>query len=297
MTRLRRTLASAVLVLLAAGGCTRAEAADDGLDVTASVSVDQSLRALLPQYARDRGFVRMVTDASYAPMEYFAADGRTIIGFEPDLAAALGSVLGIRIELVQGDFAGSLDAVAAGSYDGVFSSMTDTREREAKADFVDYFSTGTSIVVQRGNPLKITDLDGLCGKKVGTEIGTYQEGMLRRHQSGCGAKPMTIVALKTNADALLRLRTGRVAAVPIDYPAASHVALDPETNAFYELASAEQYEPGLFGIAVAKGGDGLRDALRGALERLITTGAYADLLKRWCLEPGAVTKATVNAGD
>ncbi|WP_436524354.1 ABC transporter substrate-binding protein [Actinoplanes sp. HUAS TT8] len=301
MKSFRQVLAvSGVLAVLAAGGCGQAAAESTtqaGMDLTGAITVDATLRDQLPQSLRDRGFIRLVTDASYAPMEYFAADGRTIIGFEPDLAAALGAVLGIRVEVVIGDFASSLDEVNKGTYDGVFSSMTDTADREEKADFVNYFSTGTSILVQRGNPKHITTMDDLCGQSAAVEAGTFQEDILRALSKKCGSRPVAIDALKTNSDALLRLRGGRVAAVLNDYPPATYLVTDPKTNLYFQLASDKQYEPGLFGIAVSKSNPDLRDALLGAMNRLITTGTYGELLQRWGLSSGALQKATINAGN
>ncbi|WIM96948.1 ABC transporter substrate-binding protein [Actinoplanes oblitus] len=298
MNVFRRALAlTGVLAVLAAGGCDATMGnKGTGLDLTAAVTTDEALHAALPPAIRDRGFIRLVTDASYAPMEYFAADGRTIIGFEPDLSAALGGVLGIRLEMVVGDFATALDEVNRGTYDGVFSSMTDSAERQKKADFVDYFSTGTSILVQRGNPAHIRNLTDLCGQRVAVEAGTFQEDMIARRQRRCGPDPILVTSLKTNADALLHLRTGRAVAVLNDFPPASYLVTDPRTNMYYQLASDMQYETGLFGIAVAKSSPGLRDALKGALDRLISTGTYGELLQRWGLASGAVTEATVNAG-
>ncbi|GAA2698262.1 ABC transporter substrate-binding protein [Actinoplanes palleronii] len=305
MNPFRRVLAAAgVLAVLAAGGCGLVSATADpvategaGLDLTGAVTIDESLRALLPQSARDRGFIRLVTDSSYAPMEYFAADGRTIIGFEPDLAAALGAVLGIRLEMRFGDFASALDEVNKGTYDGVLSSMTDTAGREKKVDFVNYFATGSSILVQRGNPKRITGMAGLCGYSVSVEIGTVQEEMLRAGQAKCGTRPMTLVVGRTGADAVLQLRTGRATALLLDFPPATALVTDPLTNAYYELASSEQYRPGIYGIGVAKDNTALRDALRAALDRLIKNGTYGELLQRWSLTSGAVAEATVNAGD
>jgi polar amino acid transport system substrate-binding protein len=282
--------------MLAAGGCTRTEEPTPAgaLDAIGVVTVDRALHDQLPQAIRARGSVRFVTDASYAPMEYFAADGRTIIGFEPDLAAALGEVLGVRAEMVVGPFSTALDEVVAGSYDGVLSSMTDTSARRKDADFVNYLSTGTSIVVQRGNPLGITDLADLCGRIVAAEKGTFQEQMLRDLQDGCGDRPIVIKSRPTSADAQLLLRTGRAVAVLVDFPPAVYLARDARTSAFYELASDEQYEPGLFGIAVAKENTALRDCLRAALQRLIESGTYAELLARWGLSSSGVPEATVN---
>ncbi|WP_229076096.1 ABC transporter substrate-binding protein [Actinoplanes sp. DH11] len=295
--RIRRFIAAtSSALLLAAGGCAKSEpaAVAEGLDITGGVTVDQTLHDRLPQAIQARGSIRLVTDPSYAPMEYFAADGRTIIGFSPDLATALGEVLGIRAEMVAGSFGSALDEVNAGEFDGVLSSMTDTPDRQAEADFVNYLNAGTSIVVQRGNPQRITTFETLCGRTVGTEKGTLQEEMLQRLQTRCGDRRMVIDSEPTNADALVLLRTGRVDAVPVDHPPAAYLVSEPRTSAFYELASEVQYEPGLFGIAVAKHDTELRYCLREALQRLIDSGIYGELLARWGLTSSAVLTATVN---
>jgi polar amino acid transport system substrate-binding protein len=286
----------ALLALATLAGCgDKTDKAESGS--TGTVDFDQALHDSLPQTIRDKGYIRLVTDASYAPMESFAPDGRTIVGFEPDLADAIGHVLGIKVEIVTGPFQTALDKVADGTYDGVLSAMTDTVEREKKADFVDYLSAGTSIIVQRGNPHGVADLTNLCGHVVAIEKGTIQADLLHRSQSGCGDRPMKINEYTTNADALLQLRTGRAIAVLNDFPAASFLTTDSRTSNYYELASPAQYEPGLIGIPFAKGNGQLRDAVKGALDQLISAGAYADLLQRWGLSSGAVKAASINAAS
>ncbi|WP_067499112.1 ABC transporter substrate-binding protein [Actinoplanes sp. TFC3] len=293
---MRRTSVAAALALaLAAGGCGASSGTSTGAPDTASaVPFDQALHDSLPQRIRDAGVIRLVTDASYAPLEQFAPDGRTIIGFEPDMAQALGQILGVKVEMVTGTFQTALDDVVAGTYDGVLSAMTDTPQREKKVDFVNYLAAGTSIIVQRGNPNGITDIPALCGRVVAIEKGTTQADLLRRSQAGCGTKPIHIGEYPTNADAMLQLRTGRAVAVLQDYPAAVHIVTDTRTRNNFTLASSTQYEPGLFGIPFAKGDSRLREAVRGALDKLIESGAYATLLDRWDLSAGAIKSATVN---
>ena len=41
---------------------------------------------------------------------------------------------------------------------------------------------------------------------------------------------------------------------------------DPRTKSFYQLASTTQYEPGLYGVVVAKDQAALRDAVRRAFQ-------------------------------
>ncbi|MEV8508397.1 ABC transporter substrate-binding protein [Actinoplanes sp. NPDC051475] len=294
LTRTGLAVTGALLALTAAG-CGGTSKDTGQAAGSRDVQMDQALHDKLPQGIRDKGVIRFATDASYAPMESYGTDGRTIVGFEPDLAAALGGVLGVRVEMIAADFSSALDEANKGTYDGVLSSMTDTAEREAKADFLNYFSAGTSIVVQRGNPSGVSDLKDLCGQVVAVERSTVQEDLLERSQRACGTRRIKVGTFKTNADALLQLRTGRAVAVLNDYPPAAHLTTDQRTRAYYQLASTVQYEPGLYGLAVPKDHTALRDSLRDALDRLIRSGTYDELLNRWGLGAGALSASSINA--
>ena len=281
-------LSLAVLAGCGAGSATRSA---DPVD-----PVNQGLHDRLPAAIRASGTIRVGTDASYAPASFFGPNGRDIVGLEPDLGVALGKVLGVRLQFVNVDFTTMLTQVANHKIDLAISAMTDTAEREKQADFINYFSAGTSIVVRRGNPEAVTDLQDLCGLVVAVEEGTVQVDLLQRSQQRCGRAPIQIRQYPTNSDALVQLRTGRAVAVLNDFPPAAYLASQATTKAHYQLASTAQYEPGLYGIAVAKDQTALRDAVRGALKEVIRTGAYATVLRTWDVTDGAIRQATVNSG-
>jgi polar amino acid transport system substrate-binding protein len=293
-SRLRRAVAGAALLGLGllSAGC--GGAATGASSRTPSTRLDPALHDLLPKSVRERGVLRVGTDASYAPMSSFGADGRTIQGVEPDLGAQIGQVLGVKVRFVVHDFTRLLPDLRAGNLDLVMSAMTDTTQRARTVDFVDYFSAGTAILVQRGNPDGVTDIEDLCGKVVAVERGTTQVDLLARAQGNCAGPRIDVRAFPTNSDALLRLRTGRAAAVLNDLPPAAFLVNDPRTRAHYQLASTAQYEPGLYGIAVPKGRSGLREAVKGALEELLDSHAYARVLGRWGVRGGAVDRVSVN---
>ncbi len=286
----RRGFAVAAVLLLAACNTSAAEAPPEG----PTIAVDQELRSLLPDDVREAGVLTVATDASYPPANSFAADGRTIVGFEPDLMAAMGDLLGLRTEFQRTDFDTMLDDLAAHRFGVVMSAMTDTVDRQAQADFVNYFRAGTSIVVQRGNPHGIHDLADLCGEIVAVEAGTVQVDLLERHQARCGDAPIEVSTFPTNDDALVELRTGRAAAVLNDYPPAVFITTNERTQGAFQLVSDVQYEPGLYGIAVAMDQPELRDALAAALGRLVDSGAYQEVLEAWDVASGAVSEVTVN---
>jgi polar amino acid transport system substrate-binding protein len=285
----------AAIALLLLTGCAESETA--AREAGPSTPFDRALHDALPDDVRRSGVLRVATDASYAPASSFAEDGRTIVGFEPDLGAAIGRVLGVRLRFEQATFSELLSDVRHGRTDLVMSAMTDTAARERRADFVNYFSAGTAIVVQRGNPAGITDLAGLCGQRVAVEDGTVQVDLLARSQRRCGDRPIVVRTYDTNADALVRLRTGRAAAVLTDYPPAALLAGDPKTRGRFQLASTTQYEPGLYGIAVARRRPELRDAVREALDRVIRSGEYARIIARWDVQDGAIRETSINAGS
>ncbi len=261
----------------------------------AATQMNPSLHAMLPQAVLDAKVLRVGTDASYAPMSAFGPDGRTIVGVEPDLGAELGRVLGVEVRFESTSFTDILPAVAAGDLDLGMSAITDTAARERTVDFVNYFGAGTAIVVQRGNPTGIRDIADLCGEAVAVEKGTTQVALLARAQSSCAAQQIEVATYPTNSDALVQLRTGRAAAVLNDLPPAVALVTDPDTRSQYQLASATQYEPGLYGIAVAPGQRRLRDAVQGGLEELLASGSYTSTLEHWSVNSGAVEQISVNS--
>ena len=214
---------------------------------------------------------------------------------DPDLGVEIGRVLGVRLQFEATDFDKLVTSLGPGDLNLAMSALTDTPERAKIADFVDYFTAGTSIVVQRGNPAGVTELNDLCGKVVAVEIATTQVDLLARTQKNCGVQRIIVRTRPTNSDALLELRTGRAVAVPIDTPTATFLVNDSRTSSQYQLASTAQYEPAPYGIAVAKSQPGLRDAVKGALDQLLRSGVYADVLARWHVQTGAVQQITVNS--
>jgi len=293
--RLRLTAAGIVLAI--ASVLPTAWAPSVALDPTSSQTAqfDQRLHNLLPEPVRSRGLLRVGTDASYAPMSSFGPDGLTIIGVEPDLGVQIGRILGVRLPFGNVDFAELRGRVVSGRLDLAISAMTDTPERARSGDFVNYFRAGTSIVVQHGNPAGVTELNDLCGKVVAVESGTTQVDLLARTQRNCASRRIIVKTYPTNSDALVQLRTGRAVAVLNDYPPAVYLVNDARTRSQYQLASTLQYEPGQYGVFVAKTAPGLRDAVQGALEQLQRSGAYSVVLDRWHVQDGAVQQITINS--
>ncbi|MFF0427237.1 ABC transporter substrate-binding protein [Streptomyces sp. NPDC004520] len=272
---------------------------------TGSASAGKApLFSKLPADIQKSGVVKVGTDASYAPMEY--TDGGKIVGIDPDLGEALSKQLGVRFEFVSGTFDGLITSIYTGRQQLIMSAMTDNKKRQEGLDdsgkkigkgidFVDYFSSGVSLLVKKGNPQGINSLDDLCGKTVAVQRGTIYEDTFKAQAAKCGDKKLTIQAFDTDAEAQTRVKAGGAVADLNDYPVASYIAKTSGGGKDFEV-TGNQSDVGLFGIGVSKDNTQLRDAVKEALDAIIKDGSYAEVLKKWNVEDSAVKSATVNAG-
>ncbi|MFE7133974.1 ABC transporter substrate-binding protein [Streptomyces sp. NPDC057638] len=295
LRRLYPLAAAMVVVALAATGCGRSvQQGQEGGAPRGAASADAgtSATALLPDEHREKGVLRVATAVGYPPMEMYKPGSRELTGVDPDLARALADRLGLRLELVNAAFDGLIPGLNSGRFDLVMSSMTDSPQRRRAVDFVDYFRTGGVVMTAKGNPENIASLADLCGHPVVLAKGSSNLEIGTRQNAECATK-MRISQSEDAPTGLLQLDSGRAVATIVDYPVAQLFAAK---NAGYEVLP-KQYGTAPWGIAVAKGQSGLRDAVQRALQDLIDDGGYRKILDRYGVGGSAVSRATVNDGQ
>ncbi len=299
-----RSLSTAALVVglgLSLAGCGGSGSGNDNSVVAGpsatggTAGSGSALFAMLPPDIQSSKKVRAATDGTYPPNEFTGTDGKTLQGFDLDLAKAVGDKLGVTIEFDNAKFDSIITGIVAGRYDLAFSSFTDNKKRQAQVDFVDYFTAGTSILVKKGNPDKITKLEDLCGKKIALESGTVQVTIAQAAKCPGGSK-IGITQLPDDATARLQVKTGRAVADMNDFPVAAYTAKTAGGGNDFEVVGT-QYQTAPYGVAISKKEPGLRDAVQKALTALVADGSYDTILKKWDISQGALKTITVNAGS
>ncbi|MGM0921786.1 MAG: transporter substrate-binding domain-containing protein [Bacillota bacterium] len=124
----------------------------------------------------EKKVLKMATSADYPPFEYIdTAKGSDIIGFDVDLAKAIGKELGYEIKVEDMDFTGLIPALQANKADIVLAGMTPTEERKKSVDFSDvYYTAKHMIISKKGSGIK--SVEDLEGKTVGVQLSSIQEG-------------------------------------------------------------------------------------------------------------------------
>ncbi|MCZ4513110.1 ABC transporter substrate-binding protein [Streptomyces sp. ActVer] len=263
----------------------------------------------LPADIKQAGVIKVGSDIAYPPVEYMQS-GKAV-GIDPDIADALGKQLGVKFEFQNGKFDQLIVGLQSDRFKVVMSAMNDTKDRQngvdsdtgKKAgngiDFVDYFTAGTSILVQKGNPKGVKSLDDLCGKVVALQRGTTSEGIAKEQSKKCkddGKKAITLQAFDTDPEALLRLKQGASVADLNDFPVAAYNAKTSGGGKDFEVVG-DQIEAGPYGIGISKENTQLRDALQAAMSAIIENGEYKKILEKWNVTDGAVTEAKINGGS
>jgi polar amino acid transport system substrate-binding protein len=252
-----------------------------------------SIAAEVPSAIASKGKLVVAADATYAPNEFIDTDGKTVIGMDADLAQALGTVLGLSVDVQNITFDSIIPGLAGGKYDLGASSFTDTKEREKTVDFVTYFSAGTSFYVKASGGPTINTLDDLCGKHVSVEKGTTQADDATAQSKKCTDAGKAAVDVQVYPDqngANLAITSGRADVGMADSPVAAYQV--KQTNGQFKL-SGQPYGTAPYGLALPKG-NGMAKAVLDALKELMSDGAYKTIMDKWGIAAGSITNPQIN---
>ena len=252
-----------------------------------------SIAAQVPASIKSKGTLIVAADATYAPNEFIASDGHTVVGMDADLAQALGQVMGLKVNVVNATFDTIIPGLASGKYDLGMSSFTDTKARQQTVDFVTYFVAGTSFYVKSSGGPNITSLADLCGHKVAMEKGTTQQADAQAQSGKCTAagKPAVSVEIFNDQNAVnLALSSGRAEVAMADSPVAEFQV--KQSSGTFKL-TGQPYGTAPYGIAIPKN-NGMAKPVLAAMKALMADGTYTKILTKWGIQAGAITNPVIN---
>lgn len=260
--------------------------------MTPAILVASVLSATLPSTASaasstvktiENGKLTYGTASSFAPFE-FVKDG-TLTGFDIDLIDAIAAKMALSTAPQQMNFNGLIPALQGGRLDIINSGMYITPVRAQQVDFIPYLRLGDSVIVQKGNPQKITGRDNsVCGKTLAVTLGGIEETYAREDTQRCqaaGLSAPTVQTLPTAQDTALNLRQGRADVMYDSTPGA--VQLMDSVPDTFQTVGKEFEQTTSIGIAVQKGNVAMADAIKTAMEAVVKDGTYQKLIRKWKL--------------
>lgn len=310
MRKLALPAAALAAITLALGACTSASQdagsgdtaggsaspSAQGFD-TSSIAEDADVAAMVPEAVATDGTLTIGSNLEYAPNEFVAADGRTPVGFDIDIINAVARTMGLEPQIENAGFDSIIPAIGS-KYEVGISSFTINAERLEQVNMVSYFTAGSALAVQQGNPdgIPADDVAGeaLCGVTVGVQTGTIQQEQLETVSQECqaaGNEAIDLLPYDSQADVTTNLAGGKLQAMYADSPIVAYAA--EQTNGQVEqLGGIDDAAP--YGIVVAKADTELASAVQAALQKLMDDGTFGDILDTWGQGEGGLDTAEVN---
>lgn len=254
----------------------------------------------LPDRIKSAGKIVIATQPNYAPIVYKDPATNQMAGFDYELGEAIAKELGVKAEWQETAFAQMLPSLATGRVDMVMAGMSDLPARRETVDFVDYMVSGAQFYTVTAFKDSVKSVEDLCGKSVGASRSTnWPKQIGEWSDANCVAKgkpAITVVGTEGSVDARTQLKTQRLQGGVQGSETMNHfVKLEPNTY----IPLGEPFTRSLTGIPFPKTAEGgqLRDAVKGALERLQANGTYDKLIAKYVQPSNALKPISVNKGE
>lgn len=218
---------------------------------------------------KEKGKIVVGTSADYAPYEFHTMiDGKdAIVGFDIEIAKQIAKDLGVELEIQDMGFKGLLQALNSNKVDFVIAGMTPDEERKKSVDFTNiYYYAKQGVMVRAEDKDKIKTIADLKGKKVGAQMSSVQEGIVKDQM-----KEATLISLTKIPDLVLELKNKKVDAIVVELPVANGYAKNNNDIVISEVKVEE--DDGGSAIAVKKGNEDLIAEMNKTLDRLIKDGS------------------------
>lgn len=163
---------------------------------------------------KERGVLRVSTDANYAPQSYFDEQTKEWTGFDIDTAREVARRLGVQVEFVTPDWSAITAGNWAGRWDVSIGSMTPTPERRKVLDFTPpYYFSVAQFGIRADLKDEIKTVGDLAGRTVcvaeSTTYETYLNGKLDIPVEMPPPQGIRISPVKTDQDCIQSIQAGR----------------------------------------------------------------------------------------
>ncbi len=204
------------------------------------------------------------TSADYPPYEFYLLNDKDgeLVGIDIDIAKVIAQELGVKLVIKDLIFSRIFNALDTDQIDLAIAGLHPTEERKKIASFSDiYYQAIQSIVIQKENAEKITTVEDLRGKRVGTQKDTIQQEMATQQIVGA-----EFIVRETIEELVISLKKGLVDAIILEKPVADSYLRQEKT---FSSIQCERFDNMLgSAIAVKKGNQELLNEINRILAKL-----------------------------
>ena len=210
----------------------------------------------------------MVTEASFAPYEYYS-DGK-IVGVDVDIASEIAKEMGKKLVVKDVAFDSIIHEVKSGKADIGVAGISYSEERAKQVDFSVNYTTSKQIVIVRKNS-KINDVSEIKNKRISVQLGSVADLYVSEEYDN-----KNIIRQKKYLAAIQDLKDNKVDCVVMDELPAKQIVSENNDIRILDEALAEDN----YGIIVDKGNTELLEVINRVINRLKEEGKIDEYVLR-----------------
>ena len=202
----------------------------------------------------------MVTEASFAPYEYYS-DGK-IVGVDVDIASEIAKEMGKKLVVKDVAFDSIIHEVKSGKADIGVAGISYSEERAKQVDFSVNYTTSKQVVIVRKNS-KINDVSEINNKRIAVQLGSVADLYVSEEYNN-----KNIIRQKKYLAAIQDLKDNKADCVVMDELPAKQIVSENNDIRILDEALAEDN----YGIIVDKGNTELLEVINRVINRLKEEG-------------------------
>lgn len=269
--KMKKVLLLGLVLAMSLMALTACSSGEDNAD-NAAAGEDTSLQSV-----KDSGVLRVGMCPEYPPFESID-EANNIVGFDPELAAAIAEELGVEVECMNIPWESLIAGVNNGDFDVIMSAMSPEEASKATeaVELSDNYYTMSDVIVVGADNEDIKSKADLEGKVVGVQDASAAADAAE----SLADQNVTIKELKRytrNADAYADLANGRIDAIIVG---SSYANAQAKENTDFKVVNDPVQETGLC-IVAKEGAVSLIEAMEQALAALHENGKYEAIETKW----------------
>ena len=228
------------------------------------------------KYIEKNGKIVVGLDATFAPMGFTDKDDK-IVGFDVDLAKAVGEKLGVEMEFKSIDWDAKYTELDAKNIDCIWNGMSATPERAEKLSLSKEYFNNKIVVMTLKDDVKVEKPEDLANYNVGIQADSSALEVVKEDKAYDKFKDK-IKEYKSYDDAITDMQAERMDCVVIDEVLGNYKNTKMD-NALKECKY--NFGDDFYAIGFRKDDKELTKKVNDALQELIDEGEAAKISKKW----------------
>lgn len=162
----------------------------------------------------DKGELVIGLDDTFAPMGFRDESGN-LVGFDIDLANAVGEQLGVKVTFQPIDWDAKEMELTSKRIDCIWNGMSVTDERMKKMALTDKYINNSIIIMAKDKSIKVEKAEDLAKYNVGTQADSSALEVLKSNKA-YDTYADRISEYKTYDEAIMDLQAGRIDCIAVD---------------------------------------------------------------------------------